>query len=319
MDRRRPARPAAPVATARTAGTARAAFTLVEVMVVVAIIAALIGILLPALSIIRRNADLVSSQSNMRTIGAFMTAYALDNRDHVVPSRFDYRNAGGRALVRSASPAGTNPNTGPLLVGSWADIMWTVNKLGPAPAAVDELAPSPSWDYRYDSPDYWAYTNPDMPSGNVLRSKVDLTKPFSTDDASDARPFGNGASTRETGQPGYFAANDFFDSSPPAGSAPGTFGRWYTYAMIKYPGQGVYLVDSRAGETIPTPSATGTGANPNAWVAGNDACEVDFRYVGDVTCMLYLDAHVSTMGAWANLQDLQNNRATRIERLDQRN
>ena len=77
----------------------RSAFTLVEVMVVVAIIAALIGILLPALSIIRRNADLVSSQSNMRTIGAFMTAYALDNRDHVVPSRFDYRNAGGRALV----------------------------------------------------------------------------------------------------------------------------------------------------------------------------------------------------------------------------
>jgi type II secretory pathway pseudopilin PulG len=252
-----------------------AAFTLVEVMVVVAIIAALIGILLPALSIIRRNADLVSSQSNMRTIGAFMTAYGLDNRDHVVPSRFDYRNAGGRALVRSASPAGTTPNTGPLLVGSWADIMWTVNKLGPAPAAVDELAPSPSWDYRYDSPDYWAYTNPDMPSSNVLRSKVDLTKPFSTDDASDARPFGDGASTRETGQPGYFAANDFFDSSPPAGSAPGTFGRWYTYAMIKYPGQSVYLVDSRAGETIPTPTFTGTGANPNAWVAGNDACEVD--------------------------------------------
>ena len=46
---------------------------------------------------------------------------------------------------------------------------------------------------------------------------------------------------------------------------------------------------------------------------------MDFRYVGDVACMLYLDAHVSTMGAWANLQDLQNNRATRIERLDQRN
>ena len=78
----------------------RAAFTLVEVMVVVAILAALIGILLPALSLVRRNADLVTSQSNMRSIAALMTSYSLDNRDHVGPSQFDYTAMSSRTTGR---------------------------------------------------------------------------------------------------------------------------------------------------------------------------------------------------------------------------
>jgi prepilin-type N-terminal cleavage/methylation domain-containing protein len=281
----------------------RAGVTLVEIMVVVAVIAALVGILLPALGILRKNADMVASQSNLRTIGALMTTYSLDNRDHVLPSQFDYTLAAGKTQVRTPSPVNTTPNTGALLKGSWTDILWTLGKFGPIVPLGGTDVPSPTWDYRYDSPDFWAYDRPDMVESNPFRSKAPLLKPFSEVDG-DARPFGNGASIREKGQPGYFAANDFFDSRT----------KWYTNAMIRQPGNSLYIVDSRAGETIPLP-ATAT----NAWKPADPGCEVEFRYVGDVCCMLFLDAHVTTSNKWIDLADLQNNRQTRVERLDQRN
>jgi len=281
----------------------RAGVTLVEIMVVVAVIAALVGILLPALGILRKNADMVASQSNLRTIGALMTTYSLDNRDHVLPSQFDYTLAAGKTQVRTPSPVNTTPNTGALLKGSWTDILWTIGKFGPIVPLGGTDVPSPTWDYRYDSPDFWAYDRPDMVESNPFRSKAPLLKPFSEVDG-DARPFGNGASIREKGQPGYFAANDFFDSRT----------KWYTNAMIRQPGNSLYIVDSRAGETIPLPATAS-----NAWKPAEAGCEVEFRYVGDVCCMLFLDAHVTTSNKWIDLADLQNNRQTRVERLDQRN
>jgi hypothetical protein len=35
--------------------------------------------------------------------------------------------------------------------------------------------------------------------------------------------------------------------------------------------------------------------------------------------MLYLDGHVGTQTKWIDLNDLVNNRQTRVERLDERN
>lgn len=289
-------------ASART----RRGVTLVEAMVVIAVIAALVGLLLPALGIVRRQTQLVSSQSNLRTIGALMTAYSLDNRDYVVPSQFDYSGAFAKTQVRSASPAGTAPPIGFLFQGSWTDILWTVGKFGPiAPVSAPDL-PSPSWDYRCDSPDYWAYTGSGAVENNPFRSKVELQKPLREDSASDvARPFGAGASVREKGQPGYFAANDFFDARA---------NNWYTNAMIRHPAMAVYAVDSRAGETIPLPAVA-----PDAWRPGTADCEVEFRYVGDVCGMLFLDGHVATQTKWVDVADLMNNRQVRVERLDQRN
>ena len=62
------------------------------------------------------------------TIGSLMTTYSLDNRDHVLPSQFDYTAAAGKTQVRTPSPAGTVPNTGAVLKGSWTDILWTLGK-----------------------------------------------------------------------------------------------------------------------------------------------------------------------------------------------
>jgi prepilin-type processing-associated H-X9-DG protein len=252
---------------------------------------------------IRGQAKLATSQSNMRQMFMYLTNYSNENRGYIVPSRFDYSGVFGKSLVRSASPAGSIPNVGPLSVGSWADILWTTQNIGPVALEYDpaESPPSPDWNYRFDSPDYWAYRGADAIDKDIFRSTQPLMKPFgeAVDDQLPT-PFGLGAGLRELGQPGYFAANDFFDA---------TAGNWYTTDMIRRPSNSMYLVDSRAGETI-APTA-------QAWLPDSPLGEVEFRYIGDVAIMLFLDGHVTPESKWQDLAELQNSRPIRIERLDQ--
>ena len=58
-------------------------FTLIELLVVIAIIALLMGIMMPALQRVRKQARAVYCLSSLKQLGIAMTAYALDNADYI--------------------------------------------------------------------------------------------------------------------------------------------------------------------------------------------------------------------------------------------
>jgi len=65
-------------------------FTLIELLVVIAIIALLMGIMMPALQRVRKQARTVYCLSSLKQLGIAMTAYALDNEDYI-PRALDHK------------------------------------------------------------------------------------------------------------------------------------------------------------------------------------------------------------------------------------
>jgi prepilin-type N-terminal cleavage/methylation domain-containing protein/prepilin-type processing-associated H-X9-DG protein len=92
----------------------RSAFTLVELLVVIAIIAVLVGVLLPALSRSRAQANAIKCMSNLRQIGLGLVLYNNEHNGDIVPS-FNLPPLPGSTTNVTAGP--TQPLDG------WASIL----------------------------------------------------------------------------------------------------------------------------------------------------------------------------------------------------
>ncbi|MSR41776.1 MAG: type II secretion system protein [Phycisphaerales bacterium] len=285
--------------TARTPSNPRA-MTLVEILAVVGIIALLLGVLLPGVQAARRNAIWAKSQANMKQLGQFIQLYSTENREVLPPSAFDYRLAPNRGKVRTPSPAGVGPLVGLESVGSWADILWTVQKQGPIPM----VSAGVTYEWRFDSPDRAFYDVDPGYARNIFRSDEDMVVvPAGT----EATPFGTGATIDEVGHPGYFAANPFF-SQLGAVAANQTY-RWYSTHEIKRPAQSMYLVDSTAGELA---TLDNTSSSVDNW----NLVDCAYPYPGDVALMLLLDLHTESVTKWGNLRELEEDHQIRVLNLD---
>ena len=304
-------------------------FTLVEVLVVIGVIVALLGVLFPALSNARKTGLMATSMSNMRQIGFMMRSYSQENRDHIVPSQFDYSppefTYKGKVRTALSSTAIGKENE-----GTWADILWTENNLG------GELIADSN--YRFDSPDKAFHdSTPDFtnPLRSALANSHDFLSPSGSIPANPVyTPFGDGA--QESSLPGFFAANDFFNARPqlqnPEGVLSVTYdsggtctvetqvtpetGWWFTTGQIKVPARSMYLVDSLAGETIsydPTDVCGSSSAYDTVIGPGDvySTTEVDFRY-NDACLMLFLDGHVDQQAPWKDLVVLESKRHIKV-------
>ncbi len=291
-----------------------------EVLVVVGLIVVILAILLPALSAVRTQGIMGNSMSNLRQVAAFMQIYSNDNRDTVVPSQFDYRSDEfiNKGRVRSIIPE--NPysdyNLGEAHVGTWADILWTDNGLT---LGAGVLGAEESHAYRYSAPDRVVYETSSSYRDSPFRSMALNQRDVMTSDGNFGNgptPYGTGAT--ESGLPGYFAANDFFNARPDApdidGVSPPSTGRWYSMGQIRSPVRSMYVVDSFAGSVIapeeePYDNIVDTGT-------GQRTIQVDFRYSGNAL-MLFLDGHIDPKSPWEDLEGLQAG-GTRIQALDRR-
>ncbi len=328
----------------------RHAFSMTEMLVVIAVLVALMGLLFPLMAGFRKSGQMTKSMAHLRQVAGWLTLYAGDNRDFVIPSQFDYSQNTYPGKVRSAITGSPSP-IGQLNAGTWADIIWSEYKLGVFPEAVPDWPEGFGQDFRHDSPGGLFYRQKvwiDRPSlafelDNPLRSAVANTRnAYSVHDI--ATPFGVGAG--EKGLPGYFAANNFFNADATAtdlrdptrllpGQSPGgTPPPLYTHGQIRMPERSMYLVDSFAGEVIqpwaerykPEISAGAAQADSTPQIAPEN--QVDFRY-SDLCLMLFLDGHSETQTRWPGIEELEGyaeipadydpaNRGVRIRQLDKR-
>ena len=270
----------------------RRGFTLTETVVVVGAIALLAALLVPALRGVFSTGKMATSMSRMRQVSLWMSSYSSDHKDIIVPSYFDYSGFTHPGKVRSANPPASglgDPNQ-----GTWADILWT----GYADAVIAEGAGGEYSGYRYE-----------VPATDFYEVQPNFENPFRSDafvsrnlTAADGLPTPYGPGALDKGEPGFFAANNFFNMQNPLD--PGSRDGFWKNAQLRNPSKSVYLVDSIAGYTIePTLDAWD---DPLA-----ETFEVDFRYAN--SCLiLRLDGSAESVLQWEEL-DTVDGHPNRLE------
>lgn len=274
--------------------THRHGFTIVEILVVVSIIALLAAFLLVALGGSQDVAKTAKATVKLKEIGTWMQMWSGDNNNRVLPSQFDFTDevASGSTFRARRDEHAPDDNLNDNLTrgqyqGTWADILWTDNELYKTYGLRDIEEGEEHLRWESDSPDNDIYDVHDS-----------FEHPF--------RSTFNNTRGPDVDYPGYFAANDFFDSrsdNDADGDTSSSVDRYYTYSMMHAPDRSIYLVDSIFGETISDEEEAWDGAvssagGPISHDALDPTGEADFRY-GDECMILTLDGSIVRLAPWS--------------------
>jgi prepilin-type N-terminal cleavage/methylation domain-containing protein len=271
-------------------------FTIVEILVVISIIALLAALMLVVVNNARGAADTAKTTVKLKQITEWMQIWSGNNDDRVLPSQFDHTDeveAGANAIARLRDPDHIQDDnlfddmTRGQYQGTWADLLWVDNTMHQVFGLND---------MEEDEQHLLWSTN--APDNDIYDIKESFNHPFRSTFENSRGPY--------KGLPGFFAANDFFDSRSDEDSDGDTLSkvdRDYTYSMIHSAARSVYLVDSVVGETIgdePGPWMYDFHTDNSGQIIGPDEeteGEVDYRYGGE--CMLLLlDGSTVRMTPW---------------------
>ena len=298
-------------------------FTIVEILVVISIIAILGSLLMVTVNGVRDSANTAKSQVKLKQIAEWMQLWAGRNGDKVLPSQFDYVDevAAGTAISVRDNPGmqnypeddDDNPHDNldrGQYVGTWSDILWTENNLAQTYGAMrlldfDQTKVDAEYGGGVTPAGLWETDSPDIYPEEAVIFEVfeDFEHPFRSTFENSRGP--------AKGLPGFYAANNFFDSRSlidrdPFGEETSKVDWYYTHAMIHAPARSIYLVDSVAGEIISNehePWEVSPVYSGDVQILSQDTDtlgEVDFRY-GDSTMLLMLDGSIKRESPWTEL------------------
>ena len=106
------------------AGRLQGGFSLVELLMTIAIIALLAGMLLPAITLIRRSAQETSCRNNLRQVGIAAFAYAGDHDGHLPAVELPPIASGRVCWAYTLSPYLGQDDPPNAHAASWAKATW---------------------------------------------------------------------------------------------------------------------------------------------------------------------------------------------------